>query len=93
MHTRLLSNKIIIYYDFEREYSNKSEKHEKGQKSGKSFGSCSSCSSCLEAARKGYQQGLEGPEKGKGRKSEGKGPVILLMLHPCGHLLGLVFEI
>jgi hypothetical protein len=43
---------------------------------GNSFGSCRSC---LEAARKRYQQHLEGPEKEKGQKLEGKGPVILLM--------------
>jgi len=61
-------------------YSNKSEKLGKGQKSDKSFGSCGSC---VEAAGKGYQQGQEGPEKGKGRKPEGKGPVILLM--HCRH--------
>ena len=32
-----------------------------------------------EAAGKGYQQGPEGPEKGKGQKPEGKVLVILLM--------------
>ena len=40
---------------------------------------CSSFSSFLKAARKRSQKGPEGPEKRKGRKPEGKGPVILLM--------------
>ena len=49
----------------------------RSSKRGKSFGRCDSCQ---EAARKGYQQGAEGPEKGKGWKPEGKALVILLML-------------
>jgi hypothetical protein len=44
-----------------------SEKLRKGQKSGKSFGSCNSC---LEAARKGDQQGLEGPEARRKRAGD-----------------------
>ena len=40
---------------------------------------CKSFGSYLEAARKGCQKGPAGPEKGKGRKQEGKEPNILLM--------------
>ena len=36
--------------------------------------------SCLEAAWKQVRRESEGPEKVKGRKPEGKGRVILLML-------------
>ena len=41
---------------------------------------CKRFGSCLEAAEKRSIKGAEGPEKGKGRKPEGEGPVILLML-------------
>jgi hypothetical protein len=47
--------------------------------SSKRSGRSNSCLEALEADEKGSRKGPEGPEKIKGWKPEGEGPVILLM--------------
>ena len=74
--TRLHFNKVIFYYYFKGENN---EKVGKGKKLWQMRESFDRRESCQEAAEKGYQQGPKGLEKGKGRKPEGKGLVILLM--------------
>ena len=81
--TRLHFNKVIFYYYFKGENN---EKVGKGKKLWQMRESFDRRESCQEAAEKGYQQGPKGLEKGKGRKPEGKGLVILLM-HDNFHVI------
>ena len=90
--TRLHFNKVIFYYYFKGENN---EKVGKGKKLWQMRESFDRRESCQEAAEKGYQQGPKGLEKGKGRKPEGKGLVILLMTmntHKYEDTVHIVFE-
>jgi hypothetical protein len=51
--------------------------------SSKRSGRSNSCLKALKADEKGPQKGPEGPEKVKGQKLEGEGPVVLLMTTNC----------